>query len=206
MTCSPCRRGNVGIAIGDVAGSGLHAAVVMGRIRSALRAYAMEADDPADVLTRLDRKVQRFEPDAMATVLYAVFDADLSNMTLSSAGHLPPIIVTDGAPGNPLSLAQIYRWGPSERSAAQHPHLPWAAGNQYSCIRTASSNAGTARSAPALRKLAAALTYGPADTCVPRPARLLHNQAARTTSRGFRQTHLTRSSPAFARSASVDGP
>ena len=67
--------GNVGITIGDIAGSGLRAAVVMGRIRSALRAYAMETDDPADVLTRLDRKVQRFEPDAMATVVYAVFAA-----------------------------------------------------------------------------------------------------------------------------------
>ncbi|MET7397445.1 GAF domain-containing SpoIIE family protein phosphatase [Dactylosporangium sp. NPDC005572] len=84
--------GHVGIVIGDVAGNGLHAAVVMGRIRSALRAYAMETDDPADVLTRLDRKVQRFEPDAMATAVYAVFDPDLAAVTVSSAGHLPPIV------------------------------------------------------------------------------------------------------------------
>ena len=49
--------GAIGVAIGDVAGKGLRAAVTMGRIRSALRAYAMETDDPADVLTRLDRKV-----------------------------------------------------------------------------------------------------------------------------------------------------
>ncbi len=90
--------GNIGIAIGDIAGSGLHAAVVMGRIRSALRAYAMETDDPADVLTRLDRKVQRFEPDAMATVFYAVLDSSLSNLTMSSAGHLPPIVVTETSP------------------------------------------------------------------------------------------------------------
>ncbi|WP_238008969.1 GAF domain-containing SpoIIE family protein phosphatase [Dactylosporangium sp. AC04546] len=84
--------GHVGIVIGDVAGNGLRAAVVMGRIRSALRAYAMETDDPADVLTRLDRKVQRFEPDAMATAVYAVVDPDLAAVTVSSAGHLPPIV------------------------------------------------------------------------------------------------------------------
>jgi len=89
--------GHIGEAIGDVAGNGLRAAVVMGRIRSALRAYALETDDPADVLSRLDRKIQRFEPDAMATAIYAVIAPDLSTVTVSLAGHLPPaVIAADG--------------------------------------------------------------------------------------------------------------
>lgn len=87
----PSRR--VGVVIGDVAGSGLRAAVVMGRIRSALRAYALESDNPADVLQRLDRKIQRFEPDAIATVLYAVISVDRTRVTLSSGGHLPPLMI-----------------------------------------------------------------------------------------------------------------
>lgn len=90
--------GYIGVAIGDVAGSGLRAAVVMGRIRSALRAYALESDDPADVLTRLDRKIQLFEPDAMATAIYTVIDPDHSTMTMSVAGHLPAFLIDrDGA-------------------------------------------------------------------------------------------------------------
>ncbi len=89
--------GYVGVVIGDVAGNGLRAAVVMGRIRSALRAYALETDDPADVLTRLDRKIQLFEPDAMATAAYAVIDPARTSLTVSLAGHLPPIVLdTDG--------------------------------------------------------------------------------------------------------------
>jgi sigma-B regulation protein RsbU (phosphoserine phosphatase) len=96
--------GHIGIAIGDVAGNGLHAAVVMGRIRSALRAYALESTDPADVLTRLDRKVQLFEPDAMATAIYAVLDPDRTVLTASSAGHLPPLIITPGAGAEALPL------------------------------------------------------------------------------------------------------
>ena len=36
--------GQLGVVIGDVAGSGLPAAVIMGRMRSALRAYALETD------------------------------------------------------------------------------------------------------------------------------------------------------------------
>ena len=64
--------GELCVAMGDVAGHGLRAAVVMGRMRSALRAYALESPDPAEVLHRLDRKIEHFEPGAMATVLYAV--------------------------------------------------------------------------------------------------------------------------------------
>ena len=53
--------GELGLVVGDVAGSGLGAAVIMGRIRSALRAYALEFPGPADVLGKLDRKMQYFE-------------------------------------------------------------------------------------------------------------------------------------------------
>jgi phosphoserine phosphatase RsbU/P len=88
----PLPSGHVGIVIGDIAGHGLRAAVVMGRFRSALRAYALETTDPADVLTRLDRKVQLFEPDAMATVAYAVLDPEHSTLEVSSAGHLPLLV------------------------------------------------------------------------------------------------------------------
>jgi signal transduction protein with GAF and PtsI domain len=56
--------GHIGLVIGDVAGNGLRAAIVMGRIRSALRAYALAFDDPAEVLHRLDSKIQLFEPGA----------------------------------------------------------------------------------------------------------------------------------------------
>lgn len=97
--------GQLGVVIGDVAGSGLPAAVIMGRMRSALRAYAVETADPAEVLARLDRKMQHFEPDAMATVAYAVFDPPLNRMHISSAGHLPPVLAVPGKPATPASIA-----------------------------------------------------------------------------------------------------
>jgi sigma-B regulation protein RsbU (phosphoserine phosphatase) len=100
----PLPSGHTGIVIGDVAGHGLHAAVVMGRIRSALRAYALETTDPADVLSRLDRKVQLFEPDAMATVAYAVLDPEGSTMHVSSAGHLPLLLAERGKPTQTLDV------------------------------------------------------------------------------------------------------
>ena len=97
--------GELGMVVGDVAGSGLSAAVIMGRIRSALRAYALEFPDPADVLGKLDRKMQYFEEgDVMATVSYAMLDPDSGQLRVSSAGHFPPVIATPGQRG---AVAQI---------------------------------------------------------------------------------------------------
>jgi phosphoserine phosphatase RsbU/P len=96
--------GQLCVVIGDVAGSGLPAAVIMGRMRSALRAYALQTSDPAEVLGRLDRKMQHFEPDALATVLYAVFDPGRDRMRVCLAGHFPPVIAR---PGQPAELARV---------------------------------------------------------------------------------------------------
>jgi serine phosphatase RsbU (regulator of sigma subunit) len=96
--------GRLGVVVGDVAGSGLEAAVIMGRMRSALRAYVLETADPATALRMLDRKIQYFEPDAMATVLYGLYTPATGEFTVSSAGHLPPVLA---APGRRASLLPL---------------------------------------------------------------------------------------------------
>jgi phosphoserine phosphatase RsbU/P len=96
--------GQLGVVIGDVTGAGLPAAVIMGRMRSALRAYALEAADPAEVLARLDRKMQHFEPGSLATVSYAVFDPGMDRVRICLAGHYPPVVAV---PGQPAELAGV---------------------------------------------------------------------------------------------------
>lgn len=96
--------GELALTVGDVAGSSLEAAVIMGRIRCILQAYAMEFPDPGDVLCKLDDRMQYFESDAMATVLYAVLDPSTGELRVSSAGHFPPVIA---APGRRATLADI---------------------------------------------------------------------------------------------------
>lgn len=88
--------GHVCITIGDVAGRGLPAAVVMGRLRSTVRAYAMEVIDPPELLMRVDRKLRHFEPAEMATVLFAVLDPSLQRMRISLAGHPAPVMAVPG--------------------------------------------------------------------------------------------------------------
>jgi sigma-B regulation protein RsbU (phosphoserine phosphatase) len=102
---------NVGIVMGDVAGHGLHSAVVMGRLRSALRAYALDHDDPAEVLRRLDRKIQYFEPGAMATVIYGITAPPFEHIRLSSAGHLPPLLAVPGERSELIALPRDFPVG-----------------------------------------------------------------------------------------------
>jgi serine phosphatase RsbU (regulator of sigma subunit) len=91
-------RGLLGIAIGDVVGHGLRAAALMGRLRTALHAYAIEGTGPGRTLELVDRFVQSIGEDAMATAAYAIFDSHTGKLTFATAGHLPPIVIWGEAP------------------------------------------------------------------------------------------------------------
>jgi sigma-B regulation protein RsbU (phosphoserine phosphatase) len=96
--------GWLGIVVGDVSGHGLASAVVMGRVRRALRAYALITDDPAEALTMLDRKVHHFEAGSLTTALYAMIAPDRRTVRMCSAGHLRPVLAV---PGRPTALVEV---------------------------------------------------------------------------------------------------
>ena len=64
-----------------------------------------ETADPATALRILDRKIQYFEPNAMATVLYGLYTPPTGEFTVSSAGHLPPVLA---APGGQSGLLPVH--------------------------------------------------------------------------------------------------
>ncbi|MEU6353342.1 fused response regulator/phosphatase [Streptomyces sp. NPDC047072] len=82
-------------AVGDVVGHSLDAATVMVELRHALRAYCVDESDPAVLVERLDRTLQRYHPDTTATVCLAVIDPDTGRTRIANAGHIPPLIVRD---------------------------------------------------------------------------------------------------------------
>jgi serine phosphatase RsbU (regulator of sigma subunit) len=84
--------GDLWIMVGDVAGHGLMPAVVMGRLRAATRAYALEGGGPGEVLSLTNRKLRFFEPGTMATALCGLAHPPYESIELASAGHLPPVI------------------------------------------------------------------------------------------------------------------
>ncbi|GAA0306092.1 SpoIIE family protein phosphatase [Kineococcus aurantiacus] len=111
---------STGLVIGDVAGHDLHAATRMGAIRHKLRALAGDRiAPPSDVVARLDRVLQRFAPDDLATAVYARLDTTPRGPRLqwSNAGHPPPLLLTGGRPPRllddvvdlPLGVADLDR-------------------------------------------------------------------------------------------------
>jgi len=86
--------GRLGLAIGDVTGHGAEAAVLMGQLRTALRAYALEGSSPDVVLERLNALALSLGDDAMATVIYAVLEPNLTSGSFVNAGHPPPVRIS----------------------------------------------------------------------------------------------------------------
>lgn len=115
--------GEVWVMTGDVTGHGLNPAIIMGRLRSALRAYALLGMSPEDVLRGANRKLLYFEPGAMATVICGVLAPPFDEIRMCSAGHLPAMMVHPGdepqllnaSPAPPLGVVaeletQSSRW------------------------------------------------------------------------------------------------
>ena len=101
-----------GLVLADVSGKGTAAALLMSATRGMLRSLADRCGSPADVLARLNRlMVEDFPAGRFVTLLYGVLDPARRSLTFSSAGHLPPLLVRNGAAqflyserGTPLGL------------------------------------------------------------------------------------------------------
>jgi serine phosphatase RsbU (regulator of sigma subunit)/CHASE3 domain sensor protein len=99
-------------AIGDVAGHGIDAAIVMNRSRHALISSAFRDTDPALVLAHVNEELLR-EHAPMVTAVTGFVDSDTCEIVYSSAGHPPPILLEPGRPprllpfgGAPLSIVE----------------------------------------------------------------------------------------------------
>ena len=100
----PLPDARLGLAIGDVTGHGAEAAILMGQLRTALRAYALEGSAPEMVVSRVNALALSLSDDAMATLIYVVLDASLTNGSFVNAGHPPPVRI--GAEGATQLAAQ----------------------------------------------------------------------------------------------------
>jgi PAS domain S-box-containing protein len=95
----PMAGGAVGLVMGDVAGKGLAGASMVGRLRSALRAYALEGHDGARVVEQLNRLLwTEADESQMATMLYVIVDPGASAVRWVNAGHPAPLMIVDGEP------------------------------------------------------------------------------------------------------------
>jgi PAS domain S-box-containing protein len=88
----PLGPGRTGLVVGDVMGKGVQAAAIMGQLSTATRALARLDLPPAELLHHLDDLTGSLG-DAIATCAYGVVDLNRGTCALSSAGHLPPVLI-----------------------------------------------------------------------------------------------------------------
>jgi two-component system CheB/CheR fusion protein len=91
--------GKVGIVVGDVSGKGLEAARLTSLVRDGIRAYALEKDDPAWVLGRVNSLMYRSSPvESFATLFFGVLDILSGQMRYTAAGHPPAVLCGSSEP------------------------------------------------------------------------------------------------------------
>ncbi|NEB06295.1 SpoIIE family protein phosphatase [Streptomyces sp. SID13726] len=83
---------HVALVIGDVQGHSAAAATLMGQMRTALRAYAVEGHPPDVVVARANRLLMDLETDLFATCTYVDVDMEEGTAWCVRAGHLPPVL------------------------------------------------------------------------------------------------------------------
>ena len=89
----PLPEERIGVLIGDVSGKGVSAALLMARLTSDMRYYALSERGPSRVMARANNSLINSAQDNMfATVLYLVFDPRKHTMTMCNAGHIPPLL------------------------------------------------------------------------------------------------------------------
>lgn len=85
--------GRLALVVGDVMGRGVSAATTMIRVRAGIRGLLTANPDPAAVLTAANEMVARDAPDQFVTATALLVDPATGEMTLSNAGHIPPVVV-----------------------------------------------------------------------------------------------------------------
>lgn len=82
----------VALVIGDVQGHSAGAATIMGQMRTAVRAYAVEGHPPDVVVSHANRLLVGMETDLFATCCYVELDMEEGNALFVRAGHLSPLL------------------------------------------------------------------------------------------------------------------
>lgn len=87
-------EGHLGMAIGDVAGKGVAASLLMASVRASLRAYAQDLYDIDQIMSRVNAALTRDTLDnEFATLFYGVIDPGTMRLTCCNAGHEPPLLL-----------------------------------------------------------------------------------------------------------------
>jgi sigma-B regulation protein RsbU (phosphoserine phosphatase) len=89
----------VGLSIADVVGKGIPAALLMSNLQAAVRAFATDTTEPAELCQQVNRILcGHIAEGRFISFFYCIIDSDESMLTFANAGHYPPILIrADGS-------------------------------------------------------------------------------------------------------------
>jgi serine phosphatase RsbU (regulator of sigma subunit) len=109
--------GLIGIALGDVSGKGVSAALYAAKVSSDLRHYATGPTDPRTILERLNRSLASSDAEGMfVTLVLATLDPRAHQLTVANAGHTIPLVRTAAGQVTELGDGGNLPLGVSERA------------------------------------------------------------------------------------------
>ncbi|MEU1291164.1 fused response regulator/phosphatase [Streptomyces sp. NPDC005840] len=149
------------LAIGDVVGHSVTAATVMGEVRHALRAYAVEGHPPHRVLERLETLLRQSQPGITVTLCLVLVAPDRRRLHIANAGHIPPL-VTDPVTGTRFHTPH----GPLLGLGLPHPEpavLDVVPGTRLLMVTDGLVEVRTAHLDTTLAELREAVAAGPRD-------------------------------------------
>ncbi len=116
----PKPDGRIGLAIADVSGKGVPAALIMATFRAALRAQRPQGAPVEHVASRLNRiLLDSMDASRFVTAVYGLLDPGTATFTYVNCGHVPPIILRGGRAAEPLASS-----GPALGMWADVPFAP----------------------------------------------------------------------------------
>jgi len=87
-------QGRIGVAIGDVSGKGMPAALLMSNLQASLQGQVIHPSSVAEVVTRVNNLiVGSTDPHMFATFFYGLLDTENGTFTSTNAGHNPPLVL-----------------------------------------------------------------------------------------------------------------
>jgi len=115
----------VGIIVGDVSGKGVAAALYMAKLSSEMRFHARGCLSAGTVLTALNRSLaEEMESGMFVTLALLILEPEKRRLTISSAGHMPPLLRSDDGSvsalrinaGIPLGIFEDHQYGETQHT------------------------------------------------------------------------------------------
>ncbi len=165
------RGGRISIAIGDVSGKGVPAALLMANVQALFRAEARGGVEPDSVLDAMNRRLCEIgRPDRFVSFFCGLLDPDQGVLRYSNAGHPPPLLVRENGEVERLEVAGLLLGIlPDVRYPVEIVHL--RRGDLILCFTDGIADPdadGTALREDQLADLACALRHLPAETMLDR--------------------------------------